>query len=60
MVPVEACRIKKVTLLDAGSRVECPRNVNRLKKHDLCMMTCEMNNLEIELFVFSPDVILCC
>ena len=25
-----------VTLLDAGSRVECPRNINRLKKkHDL-------------------------
>ena len=20
---------------DAGSRVECPRNINRLKKHDL-------------------------
>ena len=33
--PVLACRIKSVTLLDAGSRVECPRNINRLKKHDL-------------------------
>ena len=34
--PVFACRIKKVTLLDAGSRVECPRHINRLKKkHDL-------------------------
>ena len=22
--------------VDAGSRVECPRNINRLKKHDLC------------------------
>ena len=26
------CRIKWVTLPDAGSRVECPRNINRLKK----------------------------
>ncbi len=33
--PVLACRIKQVTLLDAGSRVECPRHINRLKKHDL-------------------------
>ena len=24
-----------VILPDAGSRVECPRNINRLKKHDL-------------------------
>ena len=40
---------KKVTLLDAGSRAECPRNINRLKKHMTCdIMTCEMNNLEIE------------
>ena len=30
-VPVQARRIKKVTLLDAGSHVECPRNINRLK-----------------------------
>ena len=36
-------------LLDAGSHVECPRNINRLKKTWLCgMMTCEMTNLEIE------------
>ena len=39
-VPVQARRIKQVTLLDAGSHVECPRNINRLKKifkkkHDL-------------------------
>ena len=33
--PVLACRIKEVTLLDAGSLVECPRHINRLKKHDL-------------------------
>ena len=34
--------------LDAGSRVECPRNINRLKKHMTCsVMTCEMNSLEI-------------
>ena len=33
-VPVEAHRIKWVTLLDADSRVECPRNINRLKNHD--------------------------
>ena len=26
---------KTVTLLDAGFRVECPRNMNKLKKHDL-------------------------
>ena len=53
MVPVYARRIKQVTLLDAGSRVECPRNINRLKKkikkNMTCgMMTCEMNDLEIE------------
>ena len=31
------------------SRVECPRNVNRLKKNMTCgKMTCEMNNLEVE------------
>ena len=36
-------------LLDAGSRVECPRNINRLKKPWLCgIVTCEMTNLEIE------------
>ena len=43
---------KKVTLLDAGSRVECPRNTNRLKKRrrkkTYGMMTCEMNNLEMD------------
>ena len=33
--PVLACRIKLVTLLDVGSRVECPRHTNRLQKHDL-------------------------
>ena len=33
--PVLACRIKWVSLLDAGSRVECPRHINRLRKHDL-------------------------
>ena len=32
LVPVQACRIKQVTLLDSGSRVECPRDINRLKK----------------------------
>ena len=31
LVPVQARRIKWVSLLDAGSRVECPRNINRLK-----------------------------
>ena len=30
-----ACRIRWVTLLDAGSRVECPRHINRLKNHYL-------------------------
>ena len=35
---------KQVTLLDAGSRVECPRKIDRHKKN----MTCEMNNFEIE------------
>ena len=48
-VPVWACGRKQVALLDAGSRVECPRNVNRLKKNMTSgMMTCETNNLEIE------------
>ena len=28
-------RVKQVTLLDAGSRVECPRNITKLKKHGL-------------------------
>ena len=32
LVPVYARRIYQVTLLDAVSRVECPRNINRLKK----------------------------
>ena len=40
--------IKQVTLLDAGSRVEYPRNINRLKNMTCGMMTCETNNLEIE------------
>ena len=36
-------------LLDAGSCVECLRNINRLKKYMTCgVMTCEMTNLEIE------------
>ena len=37
---------KKVTLLDAGSSLECPWN--RLKNMTCGMMTCEMNNLERE------------
>ena len=41
--------VKYVTLLDAGSRVECARNINRLKKNMTCRkITCEMNYLEIE------------
>ena len=40
----KACRIKQVTLPDAGSCVECPWNINRLKN----LMTYEMNNLVIE------------
>ena len=59
MVPVQAHRIKQVTLPDAGSRVECPQNVNRPKKHDLWYDDLWKNNLEIVKFVFSPDVILC-
>ena len=49
LVPVQARRIRQVSLLDAGSRVECPRNINRLKKTNMIcgMMTCEMNNLQI-------------
>ena len=46
---------KIITLSDAGSRVECPRNIYRLKKQAnkqknmTCgMMTCEMNNSDIE------------
>ena len=41
---------KKVTLPEAGSHVECPRNINRVKKKNMTcdMMTYEMNNLEIE------------
>ena len=33
--PVLACRIKWVTLLDAGSCVESPQHINSLRKHDL-------------------------
>ena len=35
-------------LPDAGSRVGCPRNINRLKNMTCGMMTCETNGLEIE------------
>ena len=36
-------------LLDAGSCVDCPQNINGLKKKVTCgVMTCEMSNLEIE------------
>ena len=50
MVPVEARRINKVTLPEAGSRVECLRNIKKLKKNNLTcgIMTCEMTDLEIE------------
>ena len=48
MVPVQGRRIKKVTLPEAGSRAECPGNINRPKNITCGMMTCEMNNLEIE------------
>ena len=49
-VPVKARRMKWVTLLDAGSRVECPRNINRRgKKNMTCgIITREVNNLEID------------
>ena len=50
-VPVQARRIKLVTLLDAGSRVQCPRNINRLgekKPMTFGIMTCEVNNFETE------------
>ena len=60
--PVLACRIKYVTLLDAGSRVECPRHINRLKKHDLWKDDDLWNDIWLGVtvkFVFSPDVILC-
>ena len=39
---------KKVTLPEAGSRVECPRNINRPQNMTCGMMTCEMNDVEIE------------
>ena len=35
LVPVLARKIKQVNLLDVGSRVECARNVNRLKNTGL-------------------------
>ena len=34
-VLVQVSSIKQVTLLDAGSRFECPRNINKLKKYDV-------------------------
>ena len=43
------CRPQNKIGHPAGSQVECPRNINRLKNNMTCgMMTCEMNNLEIE------------
>ena len=60
MVPVQARRIKQVNVPEYGSRVECPRNTNRLKNTTCGMMTCEMSNLEKRVkFVFSPGAILC-
>ena len=35
LVPVQAHRMKWVTMLGAGSRVECLQHINRHKKHDL-------------------------
>ena len=41
--------MKSVTLLDAGSCVECGRNMNRPKKNMTCgIMTCKMDDLETE------------
>ena len=47
-VPAQACRIKSVTLLDAGSRVECSRNINTLQNICYCFsgfgfQNCEQN-----------------
>ena len=50
-------KVGQVTLLDAGFRVECPRNINSLKKKKkqtknknmtFVKMTREMTNLEID------------
>ena len=49
--PVLACRIKEVTLLDAGSLVECPRHINRLKKHDLWKVDDLWNNIQLGVIV---------
>ena len=48
MVPVKAYRLKEITLPEAGSRVECPRNINRLKNMTCGLMAGEMTNLEGE------------
>ena len=45
MVPVYARRIKKVTLPEAGSRVECPRNINRLKQQQQQQQQQQQNDL---------------
>ena len=39
-VPVWASRIKEVTLPHAGSRFECPRNINRLQGMCYCFWFC--------------------
>ena len=40
LVPVQASRIKQVTLLDAGSCVECSRNINKLQNMRYCFLFC--------------------
>ena len=39
---------QEVTLPETGSRVECPRNMNRPKNMTCGMVTCEINDLEMD------------
>ena len=48
LVPVQARRIKQATLLDAGSCVECPWNINWLKKHDLWPCSGELQTQKLK------------
>ena len=48
LVPVQAHRIKQATLLDAGSCVECPWNINWLKKHDLWPRSGELQTQKLK------------
>ena len=44
--PMQACRIKQVTLLDAGSRDECSQDINRFQNMSYCFSAFAFQNCE--------------